>query len=92
MLACFPGFSGGGEHAVETVTLLDKHFWLSGQGVAGHHPPIPSCPGIRLAAWAGIGCSQRKEWFLSSEPWVELFLQVWSQERIAVSFSIFIKQ
>lgn len=28
--------------SVDIITLLDQHFWLSGQGIAGHHPPIPS--------------------------------------------------
>lgn len=93
MLVHFPGFSGGGEHTLETVTLLDQHLWLSGQGVAGHHPPIPPCPGIHLAMWLSWDwLFQRKERFLSCEPWVELFLQVWSQERIAGSFSMCIEQ
>lgn len=40
MLSYLLVFSTGREKVVETFTLLDHHFWLSGQGVAGHHPPM----------------------------------------------------
>lgn len=89
MLVYFPGFSGG----VEQNTVGPA---LSALRTGSCWPPSSHtilCPGFQLGMWLSWDwLFQRKERFLSSEPWVELFLQVWSQERIAVSFSICIEQ
>lgn len=61
MLAHFPGFSAGREKAVETLTLLDHHFWLSGQGRELLATILPwqsgtwLCPSIQLAMWLSWG-------------------------------------